>query len=149
MAMIMFADTRAPLGATCCKRSDIFVTCRSNGAAKTSVGPVCYEYFVLMGLGGQVRTCYSLRTLRIAVRDYRTEALLILSRRNERTDHRVLLADISERPAVYLSQPEEKPAHIRIAAQVAKVLRCYKCSIVLGIEERMIVDWVHLIVVGK
>ena len=57
---------------------------------------------------------------------------------------------IPERRAVNLVEPKEEPTYVGVAAQVTKILRRYKRSIVLSIDERPIVDWIaEQIVIGK
>ena len=78
------------------------------------------------------------------------ESQLVFSRSDKRTDHRVLLAAVSQRTAVNLAQPEKEAGHIRIAPQVSRVLRKNKRAIVLGVDERAVVYGVCLgVVVGQ
>src|SRR5256885_226574 len=81
------------------------------------------------------------------MRDGRAEALLIFCRRNKRTDHCVLLRNISKRRAINLPQPKNKPGDVRITSQVAKILGHHEGSVVLSVDEASIIYRVRLQVV--
>src|SRR3989442_15655659 len=66
------------------------------------------------------------RTLGIGVCHDGTKALLVFSRRDERTDHCVLNAHFAERMAVDLIQPEGKSRPVRIAVQISEILSQHK-----------------------
>ena len=74
----------------------------------------------------------------------RAEALLIFSRSDEGTDHRVLFGRVAQGRAVYLAQPEQEAANVCISPQVTEILRGDKGAVVLFIDERAIVDGVGL-----
>ena len=59
----------------------------------------------------------------IRVRNHRTEPQLIFECGGKRTDHGVLNAHITKRMTVDLTQPEVIAALIRVAPEVAKILR--------------------------
>ena len=56
-----------------------------------------------------------LRAFGVGVRGDASETELVFARRDERTDHCVLLCEISQGCAVYLIEPEENSGDIRIA----------------------------------
>src|SRR6266487_2656449 len=73
-------------------------------------------------------------TLRITVRHDRAEALLILTRCDERADHSVLNCDIANRESIDLTQPKIKASCIGIAPEVTKVFRQHKRRAVFAID---------------
>src|SRR6266571_3282940 len=88
-------------------------------------------------------------TLSITVCHDGTETLLILSRSDERANHRMLFGNVSQWRAVYLTQPEQESSHVRIAPQVTKILRRHKGAVVLGIDEGAFIDRIGLRVVVR
>jgi hypothetical protein len=91
-----------------------------------------------------------MQTFGVRMRDDRTESQLVFDRSYKRTDHRMLLGNISQRPAINLAQPEEETAEVRITAQVAEVLCGHKGSVVLSIDKSTVINRVAThIVVGE
>src|SRR5882672_8793950 len=76
------------------------------------------------------------RAFSVAVRDNGAEALLILGRCNERTDHAAIVALVT---AIQDVHPEAITILIRIAPQVAEVLSQHKRRVVLRLFEGSIV----------
>lgn len=85
--------------------------------------------------------------LSVVMRDDTREPLLIFSRRNERTNHGVLLVYVSQRTAVNLSEPKHESRNIRISSEIPTILREDEGSVILGIYERAIVDRIGVYVV--
>jgi hypothetical protein len=52
----------------------------------------------------------------------------------------VLLLRAAQRAAVYLAQPEQEAADVRVAAQVAEVLRGHERAVVFRVDEGAVVD---------
>ena len=59
----------------------------------------------------------------------------------------MLLCHIAQRCAADLPQPEKETTDVRVAAQVAKVLRCHKRPVVFFVDEGAVVDGISLHVV--
>src|SRR5213080_131981 len=83
------------------------------------------------------------------MRDYGAKPALIFVRSDERADHGMLFGDVPEQCTIYLSQPEKKARHIRVATQIAKIFARHKHSVVLGVDERSVVDRIRLTVISQ
>ena len=59
----------------------------------------------------------------------------------------MLLGHVAQRRTADLPQPEKETTDVRVAAQVAKVLRCHKRSVVFFVDKGAIVNRISLRVV--
>src|SRR5687767_14479283 len=69
----------------------------------------------------------------------RTEALLVFSRGNERTNHGVLFRRTAQGGAVHLAEPEQEAADFCVAPEIPGILSVNKRTVVVRIDERPVV----------
>src|SRR6266567_2259080 len=98
-----------------------------------------YEYFAPDGgmtmcsaLPGQYGVGKSITAFSVAVRNHRTESLLVFARGDEGADHPAIVADL---PIADYIQPEVVTACVGVSLQITKVLNQHKCLVVLRLIE--------------